>query len=137
MNKQARLKKKILEQLEKIPIIEHACQKAGVPRSTYYRWINEDAAFKSSALSAEEKGRLSVNDIAESKLIQKINESDMRAIAYWLESNHNRYIKPRRPVILNTSNSRPEPVVVQIMGSDNIRYDTLDEYRAARLEKKD
>ena len=39
----------ILEQLKKTPIVQIACEKVGVGRSTYYRWKKEDSKFSSSA----------------------------------------------------------------------------------------
>ena len=129
-----RAKKKLLEQLEKTPIIDYACQKVGIARSTYYRWISDDAEFNHNALTAEERGRLSMNDVAESKLIQKVNDGDMRAIMYWLESNHKKYIKPRRPVIFESKVDTHPPIAIQIMGPDDIVYSTMEEYSAAKLE---
>ena len=134
-HKHVRAKKKLLEQLEKTPVIDYACQKVGVSRSTYYRWLNIDSEFKSNAINAEERGRLSVNDVAESKLIQKINDSDMRAITYWLESNHKKYIKPRRPVIFQTSDNEAQPILVKFVGVDDAHYDTMQEYSTAKLKE--
>ncbi|MEI6228973.1 MAG: hypothetical protein WCP11_03050 [Candidatus Saccharibacteria bacterium] len=116
--KQIRAKKKILEQLEKIPIIEIALQKASVPRSTYYRWANDDPDFKEAAEEAQEKGYLAINDVAESKLIQKIKDGDWKATAYWLESNHKRYFKPRRPIVIGLGDKAPRPVLVEFVGKE-------------------
>ena len=35
----------LLEQLEKTPIVQIACEKSGVARSTYYRWMQSDKVF--------------------------------------------------------------------------------------------
>ena len=39
------LKSKLLDQLKRVPIVEAACQKAGISRQTFYRWKFEDAEF--------------------------------------------------------------------------------------------
>jgi hypothetical protein len=135
-NKQIRSKKKILEQLETLPIIDYACQKIGIARSTYYRWIQEDSTFKTNALAAEERGRSSINDLAESKIIQKIRDGDMKASTYWLESNHKKYIKPRRPVIFDNSANQPQPILVRFMGENDISYNSYQEYKVAKSKKR-
>ena len=38
-------KQKILENLKQIPIISVACQKAGIGRSSIYRWKTKDKFF--------------------------------------------------------------------------------------------
>jgi hypothetical protein len=129
--KQARAKARILEQLEKIPIIELACKKAGIPRSTYYRWVNEDPKFKDDVEEAQNRGYLSINDVAESKLIQKINDGEYKAVIYWLESNHKRYLKPRKPSVVNNFIEEPYKVTVEFMGSNGKTYNSFEEYNAS------
>ena len=63
-------KAKLLEMLMETPLIEPACQKAGVSRSTYYRWRKEDSVFRKKADNVIGQGRLLVNDLAESKLMK-------------------------------------------------------------------
>lgn len=45
-------KKILLEHLEKTPIVQIACEKSGVGRSTYYRWLEQDKKFARSAKQA-------------------------------------------------------------------------------------
>ena len=45
-------KKLLLEHLEKTPIVQIACEKSGVGRSTYYRWLEQDKKFARSAKQA-------------------------------------------------------------------------------------
>lgn len=45
----------LLEHLEKTPIIQIACEKSGIGRSTYYRWIDQDKKFAKSARQALKK----------------------------------------------------------------------------------
>lgn len=45
-------KKLLLEHLEKTPIVQIACDKSGIGRSTYYRWLQNDPIFAKSAKKA-------------------------------------------------------------------------------------
>ncbi len=84
-------KNKFLEELEKNPIIQIACRKTGVGKSTYYRWIKEDKNFKKESEESLNKGRLLINDLAESKIISFISNNNLTAAIYWLKNNHSRY----------------------------------------------
>lgn len=92
---QSVVKAKILQELENAPIIWVAAKKAKVSRSTLYRWMDEDYDFKQEVEGAVEKGRDSINDLAESKIISMINKSDFPATKFWLQNNHENYITPR------------------------------------------
>ncbi len=84
----------LLEQLQKAPIIESACQKTGVGRSTYYFWRREDPEFARLADDALEAGKQLVSDVAESQLIVSIKEGNITAIITWLKHHHQDY-KPK------------------------------------------
>ncbi len=84
-------KKKLLLQLRKTPIIEMACKKANVPRSTYYRW-RKDTVFADACTEAIEESTGLINDMAESQLISAIKDKNMTAIMFWLKANHRNYI---------------------------------------------
>jgi len=43
--RQAKDKEFLLECLKKMPIVETACARAGIGRSTFYRWRKEDKEF--------------------------------------------------------------------------------------------
>lgn len=73
------------------PLIEPACQRAGVSRSTYYRWHKEDSRFRKKADNVISQGRLVVNDLAESKLMKLMKEGNLAAIKYWLDHNSKIY----------------------------------------------
>ncbi len=89
--KQAKNKELLLEQLAKTPIIEVACKKVGIGRATYYRWIRDDPEFKEKADEAMKNGKLLVNDLAESQLINAIQEGSIAAMTYWLKHHHEDY----------------------------------------------
>ncbi|MDD2753742.1 MAG: phBC6A51 family helix-turn-helix protein [Candidatus Portnoybacteria bacterium] len=90
MRKSDQLKKLILEQLYKNPIIEVACQKIGISRMTFYRW-KENQDFSKAVDKAMIDGRLLVNDLAESQLIGAVKDRNFQAIAYWLKHHHPSY----------------------------------------------
>lgn len=84
-------KKRLLNELENNPLIERACKKVGIARSTFYRWCGADPAFKTDAEAAIAAGREKMNDFSESKLLEAINSGNMQAIRYWLDHNSKRY----------------------------------------------
>ena len=93
MNKelQENLKEKLLEFLVKTPIVQIACEKIGIGRATYYRWIKSDPNFKDKAENAISTGKGLINDLAESQLISAIKDQNMTAIIFWLKNNHRSY----------------------------------------------
>ena len=89
--RQEQEKKLLLEQLKKTPIVQIACEKTGIGRTTFYRWKKEDADFKNSADTALKQGKSLVNDMAESQLLGAIRDGNMTAIIFWLKHHHNEY----------------------------------------------
>jgi len=81
----------ILEQLKKTPIVQIACEKVGVGRSTYYRWKKDDPKFSSLTDAATTEGSLLVNDMAESQLLSAIKDKNLTAIIFWLKHHHPAY----------------------------------------------
>ena len=86
--RQERQKELIAEQLEKVPIIHHACEKVGISRASYYRWRKEDREFAKTCDDAIAKGVLLVNDMAESQLLSAIRDGNMTGVIFWLKSRH-------------------------------------------------
>lgn len=86
-----RQKARMLTELEITPIPSIVVKRVNISHSTYYRWIKEDEAFAKKAAEAMEVGIGKFNDVAISKLLQKVNEGDMRAMIYWLSHNHPKY----------------------------------------------
>ena len=87
----AKSKGRFLEQLEKTPIIQLACERSAVTRPTMYRWRERDKVFAIAVEKALHEGRLLVNDVAESQLMAAIRERNMTAILYWLKHHHPSY----------------------------------------------
>lgn len=93
--KRNRKEVQFLEQLQTIPNISLACEKVGLSRNTIYRWCKEDPAFKDRLDDVLRTGVESINDLAESKLINHINQGNLNAIRYWLDNNKKNYARPR------------------------------------------
>lgn len=93
MRKNLTKKMRVIKELVLVPIVQLACKRAGVSRATYYRWLKEDPKFSLECDEALKKGQQSINDLAESKLIHRVNEGDMRAISFWLSNNKENYRK--------------------------------------------
>jgi hypothetical protein len=83
--------KVLLEQLRKIPIIQVACERASLGRSSFYRWCHEDAKFKKDAEEAMREGEEMVNDLSESQLINMVKDKNFHAIQLWLRQHHPKY----------------------------------------------
>lgn len=91
MNKREKkkIKKQIVELLEKTPIVLSVCSRVNIARSTFYRWKEEDPIFSHSVNEAMESGRSTINDLAINQLIMNIKNGNMTAIIFWLKHNHN------------------------------------------------
>jgi hypothetical protein len=82
---------KVLSELEKMPIVAVACKKAGIGRATFYRWCLESKKYSKLAKDAMAKGVSLINDLAESKLVNGIEDGDFNNIKYWLNNRHPDY----------------------------------------------
>lgn len=99
MNKQKRVIKKriqndqelLISQLKKTPIIQIACEKTSISRSTYYRWMDKYIDFAKRARKAIKEGESLVSDLAESQLISAIRDKNLTAIIFWLKNHDPRY----------------------------------------------
>ena len=92
MKKNKASMQKMIEYLERTPIVESGCSKLGIARSTFYRWL-EDAEFKELVDQALQRGRSVVDDVAESHLVSGIKDGNMGAVKFWLANNNDRYKK--------------------------------------------
>lgn len=90
-NNQEKEKLAILEQLCKTPIVQVACERAGVARASFYRWKKEDKEFNKKVEKATDQGLGTINDIAESQLLSAIKDRNLTAIIFWLKNHHQAY----------------------------------------------
>ena len=92
IKRQVKERELLLEQFRKTPIVQIACEKAGIGRATYYRWRKEDVEFSNASDTALQDGSLLVNDMAESQLMSAIKDKNMTAIIFWLKHHHPAYL---------------------------------------------
>ena len=60
------------------------CEAAGIVRSTYYLWLQEDEEFAKAIYDANEE----LNDDMRGVLVSKAAEADMVAVKFYLEKCH-------------------------------------------------
>ena len=80
-------KKIIIDSLREVPFINHAVRKADISRTTFYRWLAKNKAFKYNVDAALKEGHKNMIEIAESVLLKKVKEGNVRAIEFYLENN--------------------------------------------------
>jgi len=96
MKKTKALINKLLAELEKTPLIQIACDKVGISRNTFYRWMKEDKEFLSRTTEAISLGTGLVNDVAISNVLEGIKRKDPMYTKYWLDRKHHDFRRPFR-----------------------------------------
>lgn len=89
--RQDKAKASLIDQLKKLPVVQLACEKLNIGRSTYYRFLGEDEDFRKLAEEAIDEGKKVMNDFAETQLISLIRDQSFAAIQLWLKTHHNDY----------------------------------------------
>lgn len=90
--RQTQNKELTLAQLRrKMPILQIACERAGIARSSYYRWRDEDDEFRKAADEATADGEALITDMTESQLISLIKDKHFPAVQLWLRQHHPKY----------------------------------------------
>ncbi len=148
MKKKTRSRKqtRMLRELSENPLIERACKKVGIARSTYYRWCLAEPFYKQAVDEAQEKGREKINDFAESKLMENMSNNHFPSLAYWLSHNTMRYrsfqsrISTSQIEHLKQSHKRLE-LFVQMMDNEatyaSIRDVIIDRYKRDHMDRTD
>jgi hypothetical protein len=100
-------KESILKALEgSLGVVTVACKSADVPRSTYYKWLNEDEDFAKEVLDIENVAL----DFAESQLHKQIAADSTAATIFYLKTKGKKrgYVERQeiagvegKPIILN------------------------------------
>lgn len=80
-----------LFELEKVPIIQVACEKTNLSRNTIYRWRKEDSIFAKKMDESLSIGVALINDMSETQLLTLIKEKNWSAISFWLKHRNNNY----------------------------------------------
>ena len=81
----------IIEQLKKTPVVQIACEKTSIGRSTYYRWLEKCPEFAKRSTEAIKEGEGLVSDMAESQLLAAIRDGNLGAVVFWLRNHHKNY----------------------------------------------
>ncbi len=89
--RQSEQKKLLIDQLKKTPIVQVACEKVGVGRATFYRWLKDDPDFTKLANESIIEGNGLISDVAESQLANLIKSGNLGAISFWLKHRHPAY----------------------------------------------
>lgn len=107
-------KKKLLKELQESPIVQVACKKAGVDRSTYYRWLKTDEEFEEAAMEALKVSGDKVSDLAQSQLISLIKGGSFQATVYWLSRRNPEFAK--QPTQVRQTKGLIDPVAAILRG---------------------
>lgn len=76
-------KQRVLSQLRHFRgIVSNACKEAGVGRSTFYKWVNEDDEFAQRVCEIQEEQI----DFVEDKLLTLIEQGNSTAIIFYLKT---------------------------------------------------
>lgn len=89
--KKNKIQERLLEELEKMPIVQVACEKVGISRNTFYTWKKTDPELLERIDAAIEKGEDYINDISENQLMSLIKDRNFPALSLWLKSHHPKY----------------------------------------------
>jgi hypothetical protein len=84
MNESRHIKKEsLLAALEQsLGVVTVACKKADIPRSTYYKWLNEDNIFAKEVKDIENIAL----DFVESKLFENIRDGKTSEMIFYLKT---------------------------------------------------
>tara|TARA_R110000823_G_scaffold32983_10_gene92626 strand:+ start:4148 stop:4501 length:354 start_codon:yes stop_codon:yes gene_type:complete len=114
MNKSRHIKKEsILKALENsLGVVTVACNSADVPRSTYYKWLNEDEDFAAAVKDIENIAL----DFGESQLHKQIGLGNTSATIFFLKTKGKKRGYIERSELDLTSGDEPIKINVNIKG---------------------
>lgn len=97
-------KEDLLKALEKaLGVVTTACQKVGVSRATFYRWLKEDTQFNSDVQAVQDVAL----DFAESKLFEQIQDGSTAATIFYLKTKGKRRGFVERQELEHTGGDKP------------------------------
>ena len=114
MDKSRHIKKEtLLKSLEQsLGVVTVACREANIPRSTYYKWLNEDREFADQVADIENVAL----DFAESKLHNQISANNTSATIFYLKTKgKNRGYVERQEI--TGAEGMPTNFQIEIIGS--------------------
>lgn len=98
----------LIEQLKKTPVVQIACERTSIGRSSYYRWLEDYPDFAKRSNEAIKDGESLVSDMAESQLLAAIRDGNLGAVEFWLKSHHKNYTN-RIEITSNNNNEELSP----------------------------
>jgi hypothetical protein len=116
MDKSRHLKKEALLQalVNSLGVVTVACRAIDIPRSTYYKWLNEDDAF---AKEVKDINNIAL-DYAESQLHKQIGDGNTSATIFYLKTKGKQRGYIERSELDLTSGDEPIKINVNIKGID-------------------
>jgi hypothetical protein len=106
-------KESILKALESsLGVVTVACKSADVPRSTYYKWLNEDEDFAAAVKDIENIAL----DFGESQLHKQIGDGNTSATIFFLKTKGKRRGYIERSELDLSSGDEPVKINVNIKG---------------------
>jgi len=106
-------KESVLKALESsLGVVTVACKSADVPRSTYYKWLNEDKEFAKSVKDIENIAL----DFGESQLHKQIGDGNTSATIFFLKTKGKRRGYIERSELDLSSGDEPIKINVNIKG---------------------
>ena len=110
-------KESLLAALEQsLGVVTVACREAHIPRSTYYKWLNEDREFADQVADIENVAL----DFAESKLHNQISDNNTSATIFYLKTKgKNRGYVERQEI--TGAEGMPTNFQIKIIGSKGDR----------------
>ena len=117
MDKSRHIKKEaMLQALENsLGVVTVACKQADVPRSTYYKWLNEDEDF---AKSVKEIENIAL-DFAESQLHSQMKDGNTSATIFYLKTKGKKRGYIERSELDLSSGDEPVKINVNIKGIEH------------------
>lgn len=129
MNKRQRkqIVKALLAELSKHGIVTAACKRSGLSAAQFYRWCKEDPEFQTQVDEARMLGTQESNDLARSRLLQKIDQGEGWAIRYHLSRRDPEYKLPPERVGAETASTEKDALIAasyQVLASAVASGDT-------------
>ena len=117
MDKNRHIKEEtILQALEKsLGVVTVACKQAGIPRSTYYKWLKEDTEFAKNVRDIENIAL----DFAESQLHSQMRDGNTSATIFYLKTKGKKRGYVERQELDVQSGENPFNVSVNIKGIEH------------------
>lgn len=121
-------KLKFIESLKDTMNISVTCDALGIPRKTFYNWLEHDEWFN----QMYEDAMAREFDWVKSKWMMKINEGDMKAIERYIKSRGHKYgYEEKQPVQTQNLNitkaDTGKPVILFTATQDQVATDSAED----------